>query len=62
MNGVTDARYRVVSMLPETQIIRSFYRTASRFTMPAMVKDWVATTSLSPVTTRIPTLILFRTM
>lgn len=60
MNGVTDVRYRVVSMLPGMRIIRLFYRMESPFITPAMARDWVAMIFLSLATTRIPTLILFR--
>ena len=62
MNGVTDVRYRVVSMLPGMRIIRLFYRMESPFITPAMARDWVAMIFLSLATTRIPTLILFRKM
>ena len=62
MNGVTDVRYRVVSMLPGMRIIRLFYQMESPFITPAMARDWVAMIFLSLATTRIPTLILFRKM
>ena len=60
MNGVTDVRYRVVSMLPGMRIIRLFYRMESPFITPAMARDWVAMIFLSLATTRIPTLIMTR--